>query len=134
MLNMIYRKIAMFFIKAVAFIFCFIAAFMSILLHLQTSFFLFDVLFISLMGLCLYFGVSLLLDFRKLSRFDWLKTETDVINAENLEETYKICAYYANGATYDKLKADFNLSENNQVQRRIKEGIRQLLKEHAVTK
>lgn len=134
MINQIYRLIAMFFIKAVAFIFCFIAAFMSIILFLQTNIFLFDAVFIGLIGLSLYFGVSLVWDYRKLTRFDWLKNESDTINAENLDEIFKICAYYVNGATYEKLKTDFNLSENNQVQRRIKEGIRELLKEHDVTK
>lgn len=132
MINAIYRAIFSLLIKAVALILSVLCCLLFFVVFLVTSSLLLYYLAVGLVSVALYLGLLLLRDYRKVLGLDWLKP-AEPIKLETPEVSLKICLCYAQGATYERIKEDFNLKDNTQVLRKLREGLKILLKSYSAT-
>lgn len=80
-----------------------------------------------LISICGMIGVSLVLDYRKISRFNWNQEKETLLINQTDKDLVKIAKRYVNGATYDQIKAEFHFSSNEQVNRAIKQRLKETM-------
>jgi hypothetical protein len=132
MLQAVYKSVTLFFMKAVGLVLCFLASLLFLIVYLLGIIGFFYYVFVGFISVCLWLGVSLGLDYRKIKGFDWLGVDKkESINLENSEVALRVCERYRNGAGYDDIKKEFGYHNQNQVRRKIIEGLDILLKEHS---
>lgn len=88
---------------------------------------IFSFFLVVLIGLSGMISVSLVLDFRRIERFNWNNQEKESELPINLNDdlTIKVCKRYVNHATYEQIKEEFGLSSNEQITRIIRKRLKE---------
>jgi len=131
--NAVYRTLASFCIKALALVLCLVASMFFFTVYALEHVWVLYYFSVGFIALIVFLVFSLWIDYRTIREVDWAGNSEDKLLHLSLranEETLKLCEFWVNGATYEKLAEDFKLGNNTGVSRELKKGVRQLLKEH----
>lgn len=132
MINAMFRAVFLLVFRSIALILAVLASVLFFVIYAQTELLLFYYVAVGFIAVVAYLGVSVLWEYKRLLSVDWLRSE-EPLEVDSPEVSLRICACYAQGATYERIKEDFKLSDNTQVLRNIRGGLRLLLKSYSAT-
>lgn len=97
-----------------------------LLLFYQSNDRLFYYAFVAMLGCTLFLGAKIAWDYKVISRFETWKNTYESLVPYDANKCVDVALKYSYGASYDDLKKQYDLNHNMQVQRHIREGIKEL--------
>ena len=131
--KLVLKNFVGFIIKLISVAMAFLATLILLVLAEITTLKVFFWSYVGALSAFAVLSVYLYLEYLRLGTFTFnLVSEAEplAMDLKDSEVALKVCLRYHNDATYEQIKKEFGFSENVQVNRKIKEGLSILLREH----